>query len=311
MIGTPDCEMLCPLTGSADVEILQGIPAAYLIDRYRRDLGIDVGAAFAGVESIAFCESPATGLKFFSPPVTGADDMYVALRGQGWYDPADKFEFGIGAAQVRPGERVLDVGCGAGHFARHVPDADYTGHDSDAGGKGAATLSGDLADLARDQGETFDVVTAFQVLEHAVDPVAFVRDFLALLKPGGTLVIGVPDSDSYLGTLRNFVLNAPPHHVTWWNAKSLTALADIAGLEDPTLHTAPVEAWETRLYWMARIQRRLLPRSADMFEASRRGRIATVTAYVLAGLAERVLTPPIAARGATTVLVGRKERGGP
>ena len=38
-----------------------------------------------------------------------------------------------------------------------------------------------------------------------------------------------------------------------------------------------------------------------------RGRVATVAAYLLAGLAERALSPPADARGATTVLVGRKE----
>jgi SAM-dependent methyltransferase len=295
MIGAPDRDIRCPLTGSTDIGIVQEIPARYLIDRYRRDLGIDVSVAFHGVDSIAFCESNTTGLKFFSPPVTGAADMYAGLRKQGWYDPADKFEFSVGAAAVKPGDRVLDVGCGAGHFAQHVPEADYVGHDADSAGQGegerAATLSGDLAGLAKDHAESFDDVTVFQVLEHAADPVQFTRDCLALLKPGGKLVIGVPDSDSYLGELRNFVLNAPPHHVTWWNAKSLIALAAITGLEDPVLHTAPVEVWEARLYWMARFQRGLTRRNAPMFEVSRRGRIVTVAAYLLAGLAERFLAP--------------------
>ena len=304
----------CPLTGSPDVEILQRIPAGFLIESWRRDIGIDVRAAFDGIDSIAFCESRTTGLRFFAPPVTGAADMYAALRRQGWYDPPDKFEFSVGAAATKPGDRVLYIGCGAGHFASHVPGAEYAGHDDNADGQGAATLSGDLGRLARDCGATFDVVAAFQVLEHAADPRDFLRQCLALLKPGGTLVIGVPDSDSYLGCLRNFVLNAPPHHVTWWNAKSLTALAGLAGLEETALHVAPVEEWEARLYWMARLQPRFAPRTADifaprnaaMFQASRRGRVAAIAAYLLAGLARKVIAPAAAARGATTVLVGRK-----
>lgn len=306
MSGPPDCAILCPLTGTRDIRVIQRIPAKLLIDRYRRDLGIDIADAFDGIDSIAFCESPATGLKFFSPAIAGASDLYAGLRGQGWYDPDNKYEFSIGAATTRPGDRVLDIGCGAGQFARHVPEARYVGHDADGAGQGAATLSGNLEDLAAEYADAFDVVTAFQVLEHDPDPAGFVRACLALLKPGGTLAIGVPDSDSYLGTMRNFVLNAPPHHVTWWNKKSLTRLARIAGLEDPALHTAPVEGWEARLYWMARIQNRLAPRGAPLFDASRRGRIATVAAYLLAGLAERFLSPAADARGATTVLVGRK-----
>lgn len=301
----------CPLTGSSDVELIQDIPAQLLIDRYRRDLGIDVAAAFEGADTLGLYESRATGLKFFFPAVTGAADMYAGLRRQGWYDPDNKYEFSIGAAATRPGDRLLDVGCGAGHFARHVPQADYVGHDADGrtddgSGQGGVRLSGDLGALAADHAESFDVVTAFQVLEHTPDPLGFIRDCLALLKPGGTLVVGVPDSDSYLGSLRNFVLNAPPHHVTWWNARSLTRLARTAGLEETELHPAPVEWWEARLYWMARIQQRFGTDTEPLFESSRRGRIVTIAAYVLAGLAQRFLSPPADARGATTVLIGRK-----
>lgn len=298
--------VVCPLTGSPDVDLIQHIPVRYLIDRYRRDLDIDLGDIFDGIDSVGFYESRATGLKFFTPAVTAPPGIYANLRQQGWYDPPDKFEFIVGAAAVNPGDRVLDIGCGAGHFAKHVPHADYTGLDAspEAVAAGLATLSGDLSDIAQSHAGQFDVVTAFQVLEHAADPLAFIRDARALLKPGGTLVIGVPDSDSYLGTLANFVLNAPPHHVTWWNPRSLTALAEIAGLEDVQLHHAPVEPWEARLYRMARVQRWLRPRGADLFEGSRWGRVATVAAHLLAGVAHRAVPPSRPVGGATAVLVG-------
>lgn len=299
--------VVCPLTGSPDVALIQHIPTRTLIDRYRRDLDIDLGDVFDGIASIGFYNSRATGLKFFSPAVTAPPNIYTELRKQGWYDPPDKFEFHVGAAAVNPGDRVLDIGCGAGHFAQHVRDADYTGLDAapEAAVAGIHTLPGNLSDIAQSHAHEFDVVTAFQVLEHTADPRSFIRDTTALLKPGGTLVIGVPDCDSYLGTLANFVLNAPPHHVTWWNARSLTALAEIAGLEAVKMHHAPVEAWERRLYWMARVQWRLHRSGVDLFENSRRGRAATVAAYVLAGIAQRI-DPPADARGATTVMVGRK-----
>lgn len=284
----------CPLTGAPDVALIQHIPTRYLIDRYRRNLDIDLGDIFNGIDRIGFYESRATGLKFFTPAVTAPPEIYANLRKQGWYDPPDKFEFTIGAAAVKPGDRVLDMGSGAGHFARHVAHAEYVGIDTATG-------------AGKPEPGSFDVVTAFQVLEHVADPLAFLRDAAACLKPGGTLVIGVPDSDSYLGTLANFVLNAPPHHVTWWNARSLTALAEIAGLEDVRLHHAPVEPWEARLYWMARIQRWLRPRGAALFEGSRWGRGATVGAYIIAGVLQRCLTSNLATLGTTAVLVGKKQ----
>ena len=301
-------DVVCPLTGSPDVTLIQQIPARYLIDRYRRDLDIDLGGVFDGVECIDLWESPTTGLKFFTPAVTAPPEIYAGLRKQGWYDPKDKFEFTVGAAATKPGDRVLDIGCGAGHFASHVPHAEYTGLDAspEAAAAGIHTLTGALPDIAKSHAGQFDVVTAFQVLEHAADPLVFIRDATALLRPGGTLVIGVPDSGSYLGTLANFVLNAPPHHVTWWNARSLTALAEIAGLGEVKLHRAPVETWEARLYWIARVQWRLRPGGAVMFENSRWGRVATVVSYLLSGIPNRVVPLSANLRGATTILHGRK-----
>lgn len=290
LTGSP---VVCPLTGAPDVALIQHIPTRYLIDRYRRDLDIDLGDIFDGIDRIGFYESRATGLRFFTPAVTAPPEIYANLRKQGWYDPPDKFEFAIGAAAVKPGDRVLDIGSGAGHFATHVPHADYVGIDTATG-------------AAKPEPGSFDVVTAFQVLEHVADPLAFIRDAAACLKPGGTLVIGVPNADSYIGTLANFVLNAPPHHVTWWNARSLTALAESAGLEDVQLHHAPVEPWEARLYWMARVQQRLRPRGAALFEGSRWGWVVTVASYLVAGAFNQLPTRWMHGHGATTVLVGRK-----
>lgn len=290
LTGSP---VVCPLTGAPDVALIQHIPTRYLIDRYRRDLDIDLGDIFDGLDRIGFYESRATGLKFFTPAFTAPPDIYANLRQQGWYDPPDKFEFTIGAAAVKPGDRVLDIGSGAGHFARHVAHADYVGIDTATG-------------AAKPEPGSFDVVTAFQVLEHVADPPAFLRDAMACLKPGGRLVIGVPDSESYLGTLANFVLNAPPHHVTWWNARALTALAEIVGLEDVQLHHAPVEPWEARLYRMAQVQRRLRPRGAALFEDSWWGRVVTVGAYMVAGAFKQFPARWMDRHGATTVLVARK-----
>ncbi len=52
---------------------------------------------------------------------------------------------------------------------------------------------GDINQL--DPGE-FDVITAFDILEHTQDPLVSLRQWADLLRPGGLLVITSPDTDS-------------------------------------------------------------------------------------------------------------------
>jgi SAM-dependent methyltransferase len=95
--------------------------------------------------------------------------------------------------------RILDVGCGSGDFGRNRPTDDYEiiGLDIDAGAVELASVSG-LAyvhDVGRDPlpfpDEYFDAVLAKDVLEHLLQPAAAVREFVRVLKPGGSVFASV------------------------------------------------------------------------------------------------------------------------
>ncbi|HEY8580064.1 MAG TPA: bifunctional 2-polyprenyl-6-hydroxyphenol methylase/3-demethylubiquinol 3-O-methyltransferase UbiG [Beijerinckiaceae bacterium] len=96
------------------------------------------------------------------------------------------------------GLRVLDVGCGGGllcePFARL--GAQVTGIDPAPGNVDIARAHAQAGGLDIDyravtveelaaQDPRFDVVCAMEVVEHVVDPAAFVRQACALVKPGG------------------------------------------------------------------------------------------------------------------------------
>jgi hypothetical protein len=48
------------------------------------------------------------------------------------------------------------------------------------------------------------------------------------MRPGGRLCVVVPSRDSAITEIPNFVLNAPPHHLSWWNEDALRVLADVS-----------------------------------------------------------------------------------
>jgi len=115
--------------------------------------------------------------------------------------------WGCDTADRRPlaGKRALDVGCGAGLLAEPLArlGASVCGIDAAPENIAAARLhaegqglaidyrAGELAEQAR--GETFDLVTAMEVVEHVADPAAFVAGLASVLAPGGLLLMSTPN----------------------------------------------------------------------------------------------------------------------
>jgi SAM-dependent methyltransferase len=97
---------------------------------------------------------------------------------------------------------MLEIGTGVGAMgARFAQHYEYTGLDADArsaeiarrrveaSGSGTV-LHGTTENL--EPGASFDLVCAFEVLEHIEDDEAALRDWSALIRPGGWLMLSVP-----------------------------------------------------------------------------------------------------------------------
>jgi SAM-dependent methyltransferase len=96
--------------------------------------------------------------------------------------------------------------------------------------KGLPVTTRSLSEMACTHPGEFDVVCAFQVLEHLSDPKVFLEQVCSLLSQNGRLILSVPNRDCSLGLDRN-PLDFPPHHMSRWAAETFSNISKFFPLE--------------------------------------------------------------------------------
>ena len=98
--------------------------------------------------------------------------------------------------------------------------------------------------------ERFDVITASQVFEHLVNPVATLAALKPLIQPGGLIVLDVPNIDSiFVRSLGKRSRIFQPDHLSFFNRRTLTKLATDQGFK--VLETGSPKRTSS-LSWVAR-----------------------------------------------------------
>jgi SAM-dependent methyltransferase len=109
---------------------------------------------------------------------------------------------------------ILSVGCGSGRTegelvkaGKQVYGIEQNEHAAaQAREAGIRVIVGDAcSDGTLPEGVTFDCLIYADVLEHIADPVAVLRRHVSLLRPGGTVVVSVPNFRHYAVFMQLFV----------------------------------------------------------------------------------------------------------
>jgi SAM-dependent methyltransferase len=144
---------------------------------------------------------------------------------------------------VRPGDRILDLGCGDGYFTLRMLKRGYTMVSADLDPKQverlrdaarrdrlpAFALRSDAATLPFATA-SFDAVVCREVLEHVADPAPVLAEIRRVLKPGRALCVTVPGALSeHWFQLVNPAWLDMAGHVHVYRRRALTRILERAG----------------------------------------------------------------------------------
>jgi predicted TPR repeat methyltransferase len=136
-----------------------------------------------------------------------------------WVPKPDEYSFkdGDGSSHAvilemmagMPGRRILDLGCSGGLFAAHARAGGHevTGVDClEIPGVRERTdhfVQASLEDgIPAEAGDGFDIIVAADVIEHLSRPGAVLRDMRRVLRPGGQVLLSVPNFAHWYPRLR-------------------------------------------------------------------------------------------------------------
>jgi SAM-dependent methyltransferase len=133
---------------------------------------------------------------------------------------------------------ALELGSGTGWMLRALRDRGWAAVGSErtveaaAAARDAARAPMFVGDLAAIRHEPIlDLVVMFHVLEHLPDPLAALRDIAGRVKPGGTIILGVPNIASWQARFagRSWMHLEVPRHLGHFSPEAIERALEASG----------------------------------------------------------------------------------
>lgn len=192
-------------------------------------------------------------------PMPGAEEVRAYYPDEYYGEPGTKFQplverlvrlvgerhISFLSRGLRPGARILDVGCGRGVILGALADRGFEVHGvevSAAAARGAdpraeIRIASKLADAGYPE-DFFDEVLIWHVLEHLDDPRGTLEETRRILRPGARLIVAVPNFSSLQARWAGsawFHLDLP-RHLHHFPLAALNDLLRRTGFEVETAH---------------------------------------------------------------------------
>lgn len=157
-----------------------------------------------------------------------------------------------GQYAVRPGELMLDIGCGSGLslLEARALGAEVRGIEADpnvqriADELGLKIHIGSLLDEPF-AGEQFDLVVLNQVIEHVPDPALMLNQLRSRIRPGGRMVLVFPNVQSLWCRLfgNRWINWHVPYHLHHFNRRGFERMAVRCGYQVQSVRTITPSLW--------------------------------------------------------------------
>jgi SAM-dependent methyltransferase len=247
--------MKCILCNSEGLDRITSISSEWLSTRWKNEFNFDISSEINDVKKIELFECRTCKLNFYMPSIVGSPKLYEYLEKFNWYYMEEKWEYKVALADLNDVEDVLEIGSGYGFFVRKILERyniPVLGLESNpqaviyAKKHSLPIVNKDFYNLSGIDAK-FSSICSFQVLEHVINPLEFIKKSCELLKPNGKLIICVPNGKGWQHKL-SLLLDMPPHHASLWNETTMKKMTEYFPLVLEKIVFEPLPLYHIDLY---------------------------------------------------------------